>query len=163
MGMDGGFRYCPECGAEYRAGFTRCHDCQVELVDEPPELTAADVTELDEGGPLVEVFAASHIEADIVRAALEDNGIQAVIAKGGTAAYPLTVGEMGEGRVLVPEQDGQAALEIIGTLEPEEEDDFEEAYEPGIFAARTSKEWTWWVALGLAVAMILFLVIEIRY
>jgi hypothetical protein len=24
---------CPECKAEYRAGFTKCADCEVELVD----------------------------------------------------------------------------------------------------------------------------------
>ena len=108
-------------------------------------------------GRLVEVFAASHIEADIVRAALQNNGIPAVIAKEGSAAYPLTVGAMGEGRVLVPERHGQKALEIIGTLDDEEE------FEAEILADPTSKEWTWWVALGLAVAMILFLVIEIRY
>ena len=28
--------YCPQCKAEYRQGFTRCTDCDVELVYEPP-------------------------------------------------------------------------------------------------------------------------------
>ncbi len=26
--------YCPKCRAEYRAGFTTCSDCHIELVDE---------------------------------------------------------------------------------------------------------------------------------
>ena len=30
------YRYCPSCGAEYREGFARCSDCDVELVDEAP-------------------------------------------------------------------------------------------------------------------------------
>lgn len=30
---------CPECKAEYRPGFTRCADCDVELVWEQPEAT----------------------------------------------------------------------------------------------------------------------------
>ncbi len=29
--------YCPKCHAEYREGFTRCADCQVDLVDTPTE------------------------------------------------------------------------------------------------------------------------------
>jgi hypothetical protein len=28
--------YCPQCKAEYRQGFTRCADCDVDLVHEPP-------------------------------------------------------------------------------------------------------------------------------
>jgi len=32
---------CPECKAEYRPGFTRCADCDVELVWERPEEAAA--------------------------------------------------------------------------------------------------------------------------
>src|SRR5215470_9028014 len=28
--------YCPNCGSEYRQGFTRCTDCDVDLVWEPP-------------------------------------------------------------------------------------------------------------------------------
>jgi hypothetical protein len=28
--------YCPQCKAEYRPGFTRCADCDVDLVYEPP-------------------------------------------------------------------------------------------------------------------------------
>src|SRR6266576_2069092 len=28
--------YCSQCKAEYRQGFTRCADCDVELVHEPP-------------------------------------------------------------------------------------------------------------------------------
>ncbi len=29
--------FCPECKVEYRPGFTRCADCDVELVDELPK------------------------------------------------------------------------------------------------------------------------------
>jgi len=29
--------YCPNCRSEYRAGFSRCKDCDVALVDELPE------------------------------------------------------------------------------------------------------------------------------
>src|SRR5437773_2639383 len=34
--------FCPKCKAEYRAGFRRCSDCDVELVDHlPAEAPAA--------------------------------------------------------------------------------------------------------------------------
>jgi hypothetical protein len=33
--------FCPECQGEYRAGFTRCADCDIDLVDELPEPEAA--------------------------------------------------------------------------------------------------------------------------
>ena len=29
-------QWCPQCGAEYRAGYERCPDCDVALADEPP-------------------------------------------------------------------------------------------------------------------------------
>ena len=29
--------FCPQCGAEFRPGFTRCSDCDVDLVDELPD------------------------------------------------------------------------------------------------------------------------------
>ena len=29
--------YCPECGVEYRAGFTECADCHVPLVEKLPD------------------------------------------------------------------------------------------------------------------------------
>jgi hypothetical protein len=35
--------YCPDCRAEYRAGFVRCADCGVELVEELPPLGPEDL------------------------------------------------------------------------------------------------------------------------
>jgi len=34
--------FCPECRAEYRDGFTRCSDCDVDLVERLPESSDAD-------------------------------------------------------------------------------------------------------------------------
>ena len=33
--------FCPQCNAEYRPGFTRCADCGVDLVNDPPEYALA--------------------------------------------------------------------------------------------------------------------------
>jgi hypothetical protein len=153
-------RYCPECGAEYRPGFTRCYDCDVELVDRLP--VEDDSVEPEEGDAprLVEVFAASHVEADLVRAALLGHGIPAVLARPDqSAAYPLTVGAMGEGRVLVPEDRGQEALEVIGTLD---EDEDEDEAEPEVLAAPKSRDADWWIAVVAAAAVILIVVAQVR-
>jgi len=32
--------FCPSCGSEYREGFSRCVDCEVDLVDSPPPAEA---------------------------------------------------------------------------------------------------------------------------
>jgi hypothetical protein len=61
----------------------------------------------------VQVFAAGIIEAELVRALLEDNGIEAFLAGDQSAAYPVTVGAMGEGRVMVRRGDVEVALELI--------------------------------------------------
>jgi len=48
--------FCPQCKAEYRQGFTRCADCEVELVDELPAgaIVAAEAAEA--GDPAEDPF-----------------------------------------------------------------------------------------------------------
>jgi hypothetical protein len=36
LDFSGGHMFCPNCGIEYRAGFTHCNDCDVDLVEELP-------------------------------------------------------------------------------------------------------------------------------
>lgn len=36
--------FCPLCNVEYRPGFTRCSDCDVDLVEEPPHYAIAGKT-----------------------------------------------------------------------------------------------------------------------
>lgn len=35
--------FCPQCKAEYRPGFSRCSDCEVDLVECPPESCPSDI------------------------------------------------------------------------------------------------------------------------
>ena len=48
--------FCPQCNAEYRPGFTRCADCDVELVNEPPHYALAGQQSPDPGDPNEDPF-----------------------------------------------------------------------------------------------------------
>jgi hypothetical protein len=48
--------FCPQCNAEYRSGFTRCSDCDVALVADPPHFALAGKTLTDPGDPNEDPF-----------------------------------------------------------------------------------------------------------
>src|SRR5260370_10154905 len=51
---------CPQCKAEYRRGFTRCTDCDVELVNSLPEAEGS-VSKTIPSGPLVPLWEGEDI------------------------------------------------------------------------------------------------------
>ncbi len=50
--------YCPECGVEYRPGFSQCSDCLVPLATERPRRTRSYATVLEESDPALIALAA---------------------------------------------------------------------------------------------------------
>jgi len=48
--------FCPQCNAEYRPGFTRCTDCGVDLVNEPPHFALAGQSPPNAGDPNEDPF-----------------------------------------------------------------------------------------------------------
>jgi hypothetical protein len=65
--------WCPDCGVEYREGFTRCSECGVPLVDAPPETAQPPV---DPGPAWVEVASYTTAEeARLAQGLLEERGI----------------------------------------------------------------------------------------
>lgn len=109
--------YCPRCRTEYRSGFTVCADCHEALVQElprerarPPRPERAQTL-----GDLVVVYEVSVPEAEMMRSVLEGSGIAAAVKSGQSGAYPVTVGDMGQGHVLVRRSDAQRAREVIET------------------------------------------------
>jgi putative signal transducing protein len=88
--------WCPSCGAEYRRGFTRCADCDVELVAEPPPEPEPEAvrrvsgfTDPDLGPSPVEVYVGPAVEAEMLRAVLEGSGIRSAVSGSGLQeAYP---------------------------------------------------------------------------
>ena len=70
--------FCPQCKAEYRAGFVRCSDCDVELV-EHLQVDPLPTSEVDHPQLVVIRKYPSHVDADLARTALEAAGIESMV------------------------------------------------------------------------------------
>ncbi len=97
--------FCPDCGAEYRKGFTVCADCNVDLVDELPPQPEPEFVNL------VEVLA-TYNPADVafLKSLLESEGIQYYF-KGEHFMYMRPLAD--PVRLMVREDQEQAALELL--------------------------------------------------
>ena len=69
--------WCPKCGTEYRKKFFVCTGCGSALVDKRPDQSVPERPGDDEGWEHL-VFLYSEVEADIVTALLETEGIPVV-------------------------------------------------------------------------------------
>ena len=70
--------FCPSCQIEYRSGFTRCSDCNVELVDSLPEENPVEPDR--RGWDMVEVGTFPDPQhAQMIQELLENNGIASVL------------------------------------------------------------------------------------
>jgi hypothetical protein len=70
--------FCPSCHCEYRPGFTRCSDCDVDLVE---SLSEEKYQEPDRGElELIEVGTfPDPLQAQMIKELLEDNGIVSLL------------------------------------------------------------------------------------
>ncbi|MCD6311851.1 MAG: DUF2007 domain-containing protein [Elusimicrobia bacterium] len=63
--------FCPNCGAEYREGFTRCTDCDIDLVE-----TLSPGREPEEVKLCTVFITSSLVEANMVKCLLEGSGVK---------------------------------------------------------------------------------------
>lgn len=125
--------FCPECGGEYREGFTRCADCEVDLVatlPEPEEETPVSelVTVLETGDPAEMALAESLLQDARIPFFKKGDQLQNLFALG-TLGFGFNA-LAGPAALQVAEEHAEAAAQVLEALtaEPLEElDDSAEA------------------------------------
>ena len=128
------YKYCPSCGTEYRPKFDICSDCQVALVDRPPDRSeetpeASHPSSGTEVGQklLAAVFVTGRgSQAETVRGFLEANGFEVHIWAGGMSPWRMEAGltemtgvpnDFNSYRVMVPESQEADARELLESVE----------------------------------------------
>lgn len=101
--------WCPACGSEYREGFERCAECDVELVDRAPERPRI--------GPewtSVGVFTTSE-EAVLARGLLRGCGLVAEVFDREMHVAPYGMALLGEAELLVPPDQAERARAVLAS------------------------------------------------
>ena len=99
--------FCPKCGSEYREGFYKCADCDVDLVSELPPEPLDEVSYVD----LVEVFS-TYQQSDVVfiKSILDGDGIN-YFFQGENSI--MLIGAGSYARLLVKADQADRAKEIL--------------------------------------------------
>lgn len=123
--------YCPECRAEYRADFTHCSDCDVDLVEELPEMESSS----DEALTLL-WECADQAECVGVCRDLKNADIPYKVDQ---IPYERTARMQVEWhhRILIPPKDLDRAEDLLGVDAPQHtipssDDDDEEVFDPTV-------------------------------
>ena len=116
-------KYCPECEAEYRDEIQDCADCQIPLVTEEVHRTRKREEQKQRERLTRETFvpvrvAESALEADRIRAILEQEGFTVLVRTFQDTAYDgIYVAQKGWGYIEVPEDEQERAKRIVEELD----------------------------------------------
>ena len=115
--------FCPQCKAEYRVGFIRCSDCDVELVGQLPADAPAPVADVPRGFEQYRFEAElqlvvvrtyeSVLVADLARTTLEAAGIESVVRTDGFSRYYIGLALPQAVKLLVRAEDAEDADKIL--------------------------------------------------
>ena len=109
--------FCPQCRAEYRAGFVRCSDCNVELVDHlPVDLRPIDLprgSETNHPELVVVRTYQSGLDADLAKTALEAAGIESMVRSDNEGSQSPGLSFARGVELLVRSEDVEDADEIL--------------------------------------------------
>lgn len=112
---------CPQCGNEYRDGFTRCGDCEVDLIPSPTPAPEADeraqieLVKVYEGGnPALIALLESLFEDAAIEYSTTSEGLQDLFGWGRIgASYNFAIGPV---MFYVRREDKAAAQAIVAKL-----------------------------------------------
>jgi hypothetical protein len=104
--------FCHQCGSGYREGFTRCSDCDVELVATLPPEPQPEPDHNTKYVPLTTVQG--QLQLSQIRSFLESNGIPSEVYGESTRnIYGLAVDGLAAAQILVPKEQAATALELL--------------------------------------------------
>jgi len=107
--------WCPECGAEYREGFTECSECRVALTNEPP---ASARPPEPPGPPWVEVASYTTVEeATLAQGLLNEQAIPAEVVDRHVVLSPFPQVDEAEVLLLVPPELAERADAVLAEAE----------------------------------------------
>jgi hypothetical protein len=118
--------FCPVCGDEYRPGFTRCADCDVELTDAPPlRIEAAEpfelVTVLETGDQSQVAVAKSMLASAGIPCIARNETLQNLFGWGSIGTgYNVAMGPI---RLQVLREDEEIAKGLLSSPSPIDEED----------------------------------------
>jgi hypothetical protein len=102
-------KYCPNCRTEYIDTAKICSDCEVELVNQLPQMEQMVTDESD----LSLVYKCDQLyKAQMIKSNLESAGIKSFILSQKDSSYP-GVGDLAVVKLYVMNNDAEAALEFI--------------------------------------------------
>jgi hypothetical protein len=110
--------FCPECRAEYRPGFRRCHDCNTILVEElPPEGSepfTGEAYEYDDRQYVTVATVHGPFEEAQICSFLESNGIPTRIrAEALRRTHGIVIDGIGAARIMVPHESAILARDLL--------------------------------------------------
>lgn len=115
--------FCPNCGYEYREGFTKCSDCGVALVEELPAEETSEETAHDDDSFAVVLQTFDQALVAVAQSILEAGGIPFYV-RGENLPDLLGFGRLtgfnpifGPVEILVGSRDEAAARALLAELE----------------------------------------------
>jgi len=111
--------FCPKCGYEYRDGFTRCADCNVELVHEPPAEGRSRHIHTQPGrldyADFIEVMETPDYSfISFVRSLLDAEGLDTyLLGEHVSSIYPMSLGM----KLMVRKDHAEEAMRIIDDVD----------------------------------------------